>query len=42
MGAGAGLIASTGIAMIMVILLAVLGLIVVKALAGSPMGCVLR
>jgi carbon starvation protein len=38
MGAGAGLIASVGIAMIMVILLAVLGLIVVKALAGSPWG----
>ncbi len=34
----AGLVASIGIAMIMVILLAVLGLVVVKALAGSPWG----
>jgi carbon starvation protein len=38
MGPWAGLIASIGIAMIMVILLAVLGLVVVKALAGSPWG----
>jgi carbon starvation protein len=35
----AGLVASIGIALIMIILLAVLGLIVVKALAGSPWGC---
>jgi carbon starvation protein len=38
MGPWAGLVASIGIAMIMVILLAVLGLVVVKALAGSPWG----
>ena len=38
MGPWAGVIASIGIAMIMVILLAVLGLVVVKALAGSPWG----
>ncbi len=34
----AGLVASIGIALIMIILLAVLGLVVVKALAGSPWG----
>ncbi|HLG88397.1 MAG TPA: carbon starvation CstA family protein [Alphaproteobacteria bacterium] len=34
----AGAVASVGIVMIMVILLAVLGLVVVKALAGSPWG----
>ncbi len=38
MGAFAGVIASVGILAIMVILLAVLGLVVVKALAGSPWG----
>ena len=38
MGAFAGIVASVGILAIMVILLAVLGLVVVKALAGSPWG----
>jgi len=38
MGPWAGLVASIGIALIMIILLAVLGLVVVKALAGSPWG----
>jgi carbon starvation protein len=38
MGPWAGVIASIGIAMIMLILLAVLGLVVVKALANSPWG----
>ncbi len=38
MGPAAGLLASIGILAIMVILLAVLGLVVVKALAGSPWG----
>ncbi len=38
MGAGAGFIAMFGILMIMVILLAVLALVVVKALAASPWG----
>ena len=38
MGATAGIFASIGILMIMIILLAVLALIVVKALAGSPWG----
>ena len=38
MGAAAGLIASIGIALIMIILMAVVGLVVVKALAGSPWG----
>jgi carbon starvation protein len=38
MGPAAGLVASIGIALIMIILLAVLGLVVVKALAGSPWG----
>ena len=38
MGPAAGLIASIGIAMIMIILMAVVGLVVVKALAGSPWG----
>jgi carbon starvation protein len=38
-GPWAGLVASVGIALIMIILLAVLGLVVVKALAGSPWGC---
>ena len=37
-GPAAGLVASIGIALIMIILLAVLGLVVVKALAGSPWG----
>jgi carbon starvation protein len=37
-GPAAGAVASIGIVMIMVILLAVLGLVVVKALAGSPWG----
>jgi carbon starvation protein len=39
MGSAAGLIAMVGILGIMVILLAVLGLVVVKALADSPWGC---
>ncbi|QGM46984.1 carbon starvation CstA family protein [Methylocystis heyeri] len=39
MGSAAGLIAMVGILAIMVILLAVLGLVVVKALADSPWGC---
>ena len=38
MGPFAGIVASIGILAIMVILLAVLGLVVVKALAGSPWG----
>ena len=38
MGAGAGVIAMVGILMIMIILLAVLALVVVKALADSPVG----
>jgi carbon starvation protein len=38
MGPAAGLIASLGIALIMIILMAVVGLVVVKALAGSPWG----
>jgi carbon starvation protein len=38
LGPAAGLVASIGITMIMIILLAVLGLVVVKALAGSPWG----
>jgi len=38
MGPAAGTVASIGIAAIMIILLAVLGLVVVKALAGSPWG----
>ncbi len=38
MGPFAGIVASVGILAIMVILLAVLGLVVVKALAGSPWG----
>jgi carbon starvation protein len=38
LGPWAGLAASLGIALIMIILLAVLGLVVVKALAGSPWG----
>jgi carbon starvation protein len=38
MGPAAGLVASIGITMIMIILLAVLGLVIVKALAGSPWG----
>ncbi len=38
MGPAAGLVASVGIAMIVLILLAVLGLVVIKALAGSPWG----
>ena len=38
MGAFAGIVSSVGILAIMVILLAVLGLVVVKALAGSPWG----
>ena len=38
MGPWAGLVASIGITLIMFILLAVLGLVVVKALAGSPWG----
>lgn len=38
MGPAAGLVAQLGILMIMVILLAVLALVVVKALAGSPWG----
>ncbi len=38
MGPFAGILASVGILAIMVILLAVLGLVVVKALAGSPWG----
>ncbi len=38
MGPAAGLVASVGIAMIVIILLAVLGLVVIKALAGSPWG----
>ncbi len=38
MGAFAGIVASVGILAIMVILLAVLALVVVKALAGSPWG----
>jgi carbon starvation protein len=39
MGPAAGLVASLGIALIMIILMAVVGLVVVKALAGSPWGC---
>lgn len=38
LGPAAGLVASIGIAMIMIILLAVLGLVIIKALAGSPWG----
>jgi carbon starvation protein len=38
LGPAAGVVASIGIAMIMIILLAVLGLVVIKALAGSPWG----
>ena len=38
LGPAAGVVASVGIAMIMIILLAVLGLVVIKALAGSPWG----
>ncbi len=38
LGPAAGLVASIGIAMIMIILLAVLGVVVIKALAGSPWG----
>jgi carbon starvation protein len=38
MGPAAGLIASLGIALIMIILMAVVGLVVVKALANSPWG----
>ncbi len=38
MGPAAGIVASAGITAIMIILLAVLGLVVVKALAGSPWG----
>jgi carbon starvation protein len=38
MGPRAGLVASLGIVLIMIILLGVLGLVVVKALAGSPWG----
>jgi carbon starvation protein len=38
MGPAAGVVASLGIALIMIILLAVLGLVIVKALAGSPWG----
>ncbi|CUA81880.1 MULTISPECIES: carbon starvation CstA family protein [Gulbenkiania] len=38
MGAVAGLVASIGVLMIMVIILAVLALVVVKALVGSPWG----
>jgi carbon starvation protein len=38
LGPAAGLVASIGIAMIMIILLAVLGLVVIKALADSPWG----
>jgi carbon starvation protein len=39
MGPAAGYVASIGIALIMIILMAVVGLVVVKALAGSPWGC---
>jgi len=38
MGAAAGVVASIGIVMIVIILLAVLGLVVIKALTGSPWG----
>jgi carbon starvation protein len=39
MGPAAGYVASIGIALIMIILMAVVGLVVVKALAASPWGC---
>src|SRR5580698_9433824 len=38
MGKNAGIVGSIGILMIMIVLLAVLGMVVVKALAGSPWG----